>query len=124
MKGFRHRLRVLGVVLIGVLAAPVLAGGLVVVGTIATDNGDGDGFPDTNETVSLTLEWRNATGESLSGVSALLTTSTPDRVCITTSVVDLGDFDVGEIKWSPQPFVFHVLVIPVLCVASATKSPH
>jgi len=101
--------RILSAVLLGFLSVPAVSGGLVVVETIATDNGDGDGFPDTNETVSVTLRLRNATGASLNGVTALLTTYTPDRVCITTSVVDLGDFAAGEIKLSPQPFVFHVL---------------
>ena len=89
-------------------ATPLGAGGVTILETTLSDNGDDDGFADTNETVSLVLTVQNNSGVELSDVTALLTTKTPELVCITTSTVDLGSFANGEIKLS-DPFVFHVL---------------
>ncbi len=95
-------------VLVVLGAGPSLAGGVAIRGTVLSDNGDHDGFADTNETVSLTLEVQNTSGATLTGVTALLTTTTPQLVCLTTSTVDLGGLAQGEIKVSDS-FVFHVL---------------
>jgi hypothetical protein len=84
------------------------AGGLALVETVVADNGDGDGFADTRETVELRLRMRNTSGAALQDVRLFLATDTPDRVCITTPLVDLGDLAIGETKLAP-PFVLHVL---------------
>ncbi len=89
-------------------STPLLAGGVAIVETTLSDNGDHDGFADTKETVSLTLKIQNTTGAALTGVTALLTTTTPQLVCLTTSLINLGSLAQGEIKLS-DPFVFHVL---------------
>lgn len=86
-----------------------LAGGLALIEVEVSDNGDDDGFADTNETVELRLLFQNTSGAAMSGVQVELATDNPDRVCLTAATVDLGDLAIGEIKLSP-PFVFHVLV--------------
>ncbi len=89
-------------------ALPALAGGLALIETQLTDNGDQDGFADTRERVELRMRMRNTSGAALSDVHLQLATETPERVCITTATVDLGDLAIGEIKLSPS-FLIHVL---------------
>jgi hypothetical protein len=109
----RLRRRTLSVLVTGAVlvlggTAPALCGGIAIVEVVLSDNGDDDGFADTNETVHMVLELQNTSGSDLTGVTAILSTSTPDLVCPETSLVTIGDMLAGEIKSSP-PFVFHVL---------------
>jgi len=96
----------LGVVLIS--CTPALANGVALMEMAVTDNGDGDGYADTNETVLLSLKIRNSSSSPLNGVSARLTTSTPDYVCITDDRIDIGSLAAGEVRWTTQSFEFHV----------------
>ena len=87
------------------LTAPALAGGLTIVGTALTEDGDHDGYADTNETVSLRLDVRNTTGAALTGVTVTLSTVTPLFGCLTTSTVDIGSLAIGEQRLT-DPLVF------------------
>ena len=51
-----------------VLGGPVWGGGVTVVNTILSDNGDDDGFADTQETVTIRLVIENTSGIDLTGV--------------------------------------------------------
>ena len=66
---------IVGPILLGAtlcVTAPALAGGVAVVETLITDNGDDDGFADTLETVSMQLVLQNTSGMQLTGVSLRL----------------------------------------------------
>ena len=51
-------------------ATAAAGGGVVVLSTVLSDNGDGDGFADTSETVGLQLKVRNMTGNPLTGCAS------------------------------------------------------
>jgi len=85
----------------------ILAGGLVVVGMDLTDNGDGDGFADTHETVELRLTVRNTTGVALTGVTGELTTDSPWTSCISVGSIAIGDLAIDELRQT-DPFVFTI----------------
>ena len=90
-----------------VLPAPMLAGGLAITRVELSDNGDDDGFADTHETVSMRLQVENTVGADLTGVTAWITTESPDIECITRSTIDIGDLAAGEVRLT-EPFVFKV----------------
>jgi hypothetical protein len=76
-----------------------------------TDNGDDDGFADTNETVNLFVTVTNQTGRDLDGVVARLSTNSPAIDCILQPVIDIGALDAqgpGSSAEGPNPFVFKV----------------
>jgi len=102
-------------VLLTCLHGPVLAahgppplGGIVVVNTMLSDNGDGDGFADTNETVEMRLTVRNGTGGNLTTSIALLTTDDPKIECITVPMIEIGPLLAGEFRLISEPFVFKI----------------
>ena len=70
------------------LAAPVAAapGDIVVLGADLTDNGDDDGYADSNETVSMRITVRNATALSLTEVTARLSVDDPKVECVTLEI--------------------------------------
>lgn len=83
-------------------------GRLAVTGIALTDNGDNDGFADTNETVNALLTFKNKTGIELTDLTATLSTSDPDIECITQSTVSIGSMLPDEQKAAAAPFVFRV----------------
>lgn len=89
--------------------APLHAGGVAIIDTVLTDNGDGDGFADTRETVQLAVTVQNTSGVALTDVTARLSTREGQLVCITEPVIDIGDLAIGEVRVVPAPFVFQVL---------------
>ncbi len=95
-------------VLLSILAAsPILAGGIAILDTVLSDDGDGDGFADTKETVSVRLLLQNTTGVALTGVTAQLTTDDDARACVSQPALAIGNLAVAEIKLT-DPFVFSV----------------
>ncbi len=54
------------------------------------DNGDGDAFADNLETVDITLQIRNDTGQDLTNAVAIISTDDPDIDCITKDTASFG----------------------------------
>ena len=82
-------------ILVGLLSSgprAELPGEIAVAGSELSDNGDDDGFADTNETVSARLWLHNGTGITLTGVTARLETDDPKIECISSPVVFVGAF--------------------------------
>ena len=88
---------VVGALLLFLAVNPAFSGGVGIVNTIVSDNGDGDGYADTRETVDLRLTLQNTSGANLSGVTAELVSFSP-LVCISNPTVDVGALAAGEIK--------------------------
>ena len=82
--------------------------GVLVVEIVLADNGDGDGFADTNETAEMRLTVRNGTGGDLTTLIALLTTEDPKIECITVPEIQIGSLSAGEFRLTSEPFVFKV----------------
>jgi hypothetical protein len=100
-----------GIVSVGTVVL-VPSGRAALAGIRLTDNGDNDGFCDTNETCNLFVTINNQTGLNLEGVTARLSTNSPDIECIQQPVVTIGSLDpTGPNKQleGPDPFVFKVL---------------
>ena len=89
-------------------ALPAWGGGVAIVNTIVSDNGDGDGFADTRETVSLRLNVKNTSGMALSDVTLRLWPRPPALVCLTVPEITVGSLAVGESRLT-DPFIFTVL---------------
>jgi len=89
--------------------APALAnhGGVVVVNTMLSDNGDDDDYADTNETVEMRLTVRNVDGSNLPTMIALLETDDPKIECVTVPMIEIGPLFAGESRLT-GPFVFKV----------------
>jgi hypothetical protein len=69
----------------------VLTGGNVaLIATAITDNGDGDVWADTNETVDMVITLRNQTGVQLNNVQARMATSDPKIDCIINPIINVG----------------------------------
>ena len=99
--------RILGVSVL-LAAAPAFAGGVAIVTTSLTDNGDNDGFADSNETLTLFLTVRNTSGVPLSNVTARLYTLQPEVACLSTPEISIGSLAVDEELTTSQGFVFTV----------------
>jgi hypothetical protein len=54
------------------------------------DNGDGDRFADTNETVDLSLQIRNNTGQPLTNTTAMIVTDSPHIECMINDTAGFG----------------------------------
>jgi len=79
-----------------------------VVGFDLSDNGDDDGYADSNETVSMRVSVRNGVGVPLTNVIVVLSTDDPKIECVTRSLIFLGDLAIGEVRRSDQAFEFKV----------------
>jgi hypothetical protein len=66
-------------------------GTIAVLGTILSDNGDGDAFADTNETVDMQIKIQNKGTANLTGLSARLSSNDPKIDCILQAFVNIGD---------------------------------
>jgi hypothetical protein len=95
----------------------LVAGSLLVQGKVIKDDqdpaagthGDGDGSPDTNETVQMRISVKNATGVPLQNIFASLATNDSVNVdCIKQSQISIGDIGVDEVVWSEEGFLFRV----------------
>jgi hypothetical protein len=96
----------------------VPAGKLILKGVRLVDNGDGDAFADTNETVQAFVTLINKSTLDLDDVKLGLVTTSTQIDCISRPFVDLGSMaavdnpqtngvDERE-KETPIPFLFHV----------------
>jgi len=101
----------------GTLAAALLlagafssarAGGLAIVGTELRDNGDHDGYADTNETVELWLTVKNTTAQPLTGVVANLSIASGPTVCLLDGTASIGSVAPGAEVRAAEPLIFHV----------------
>ena len=81
-------------------AGLISAGGVAIVATDVADNGDGDGFADTNETIELRLQLQNTSGHSLSGIALQLSTDSPYVACVSTPGVSVGTLAAGATAWT------------------------
>jgi hypothetical protein len=84
------------------------AAGLAVVGTELTDNGDHDGYADTNETVEIRLTLRNTTATSFTGVTAHISSPPGRTICLIDGTALVGDLLPGTVVTAAEPLVFHV----------------
>ena len=81
--------------LVACLALPALSADIAVSGYALSDNGDDDGYADTNEIVNLQITVRNATDAPLTGVTARLETDDPKIECLVQHLVYIGDLAAG-----------------------------
>lgn len=109
------RIRSTSIVLVAVFLAAMLfappanGGGVAIVRTELTDDGDQDGYADTNETVELRLAVRNTSGAYLPEATIHLVPREPELVCVSEGTITVGDLAAGEERLIEQPFVFSVL---------------
>ena len=86
----------------GVLVASLFISGsladadVVVRNHVLTDNGDDDGFADTQEAVALRITVRNAGELDLTGVVARLWSSDGALACLTDAEIDIGSLLAGD----------------------------
>ena len=83
----------------------------VVSSRIAEQNGDQDGFPDTNETVNLFITVQNKTfggTREATNVVAQIYTTDPKIDCVINGLLSIGTLAPNEIREIPTPFVFKV----------------
>ena len=85
-----------------------LAGGIAVVSTSLSDNGDNDGYADSHETVTLHVTLRNASGGPLTNVTATLYGLQPDLACTTQPQIAIGNLATGQTVTPAQGFEFTV----------------
>ena len=90
------------------LALPVSADGVAIIGTELSDNGDGDGYADTYETVSLRVTVQNTTELDLQDVVLRLSSTSPEIACISRPLVYLGSLAAGETRRVDDDFVFTI----------------
>jgi len=88
--------------------APFFAADVALVGVAVSDNGDRDGFADTNETVELRLTLRNDLPEALTGLQARLASNDPKIARIFNPTLPVGDLEAGETRTLPVSFRFQV----------------
>lgn len=103
------RTALLTATLLAILGTPALAGGIAIVNTILEDNGDGDGYADTRETVTLKLTVQNSSGAALTGVTARLFATDGQLTCVTAASILVGDLTAGETRTTTEGFVFTVM---------------
>jgi hypothetical protein len=91
----------------------VRQGEIVLIGTIATDNGygDGDAFADTNETVEVRLRLLNVGETDLTGVTAHVTTTDPKVDCMLRSAIYVGDLPAGASTTTTEGVVLRVAAV-------------
>ena len=65
MRTTRIRTSILVLAIFFAGAGPALAGGIAIVSTSLTDNGDNDGYADSHETATLFLTVKNTSGSAL-----------------------------------------------------------
>jgi hypothetical protein len=88
-------------------------GGDVVVDGIVDfqDNGDGDRFGDTNESVDFTIQLRNESGRALTNVRAIIDSNSPNIDCISKAAAHFGNIPVGGTATNDlaiDPYTFKV----------------
>lgn len=100
------RLLILSVLLVG--SFPVLAGGIAIVSTSLTDNGDNDGFADSDETVTLFITVKNTSGAALNNVTATLYALDASVACLSKAQITIGSLAVDQTTTPIEGFEFTV----------------
>ena len=76
------------------------------------DNGDGDGIPDTNETVTVQLVVKNRSRSStVTDLVARLESLSPSLACVGESVIEVGDLGPLESRQPTGSFQFSIPAI-------------
>ncbi len=83
-----------------------LARTIRVVHTLTTDNGDGDGWADSHETVALHVRIHNGTQIDLTGVRARISSDDPAIECITRPFVYIGSMAADAEGFTESAFEF------------------
>jgi len=106
--------------------------GNVVVRSFRLDDtaGDGDGFPDTGETVDLYLTLLNKTGKDLTHVVVTAATGDAKVECLLRALVSLASFPADAAMEVPAPLTFRVspaadragIVPPVSCTSGVCSN--
>ena len=91
-----------------VVTPTVHAGGVAIVNAVLTDDGDNDGFADTNETESMRLTVRNTSSGDLTNVAIALIPLDAGLVCVSQTTIDVGNLAAGEERLTEEAFVFSV----------------
>ncbi|MCP3981025.1 MAG: hypothetical protein GY716_17145 [bacterium] len=97
-----------GLLALLLVAPTALAGGLAVERTRIVDDGDQDGFADTNETIQLFLTVHNTTGSDLTNVRLTLSSDSPLLRCVTRDTIELESLAPGVVTELGTPFEFAV----------------
>ncbi|MCP3982299.1 MAG: right-handed parallel beta-helix repeat-containing protein [bacterium] len=97
-----------GILVLASVGAAAQPAQITIAGHVLSDNGDDDGFADTNETVTMRLVVRNTGSQDLTGVIARMTTEDPTRVCVTAPQIVIGDLDGGEQRLTLGAFTFKI----------------
>lgn len=96
-------------------------GTVVVVGTILTDNGDGDDWADTNETIRMQITLYNRMGFDLTGVVATLQMDDPAIACVSIPTIVIGNLADRETTTSTDAFIFTVADIDRTSVTQTSR---
>jgi len=83
-------------------------GNIVIIATLLSDNGDDDGYADTNETVDMQIRIQNKGTQNLTGLGARLSTNDPKIDCILQAFVNIGDLAGRAEVISTATFQFRV----------------
>jgi hypothetical protein len=84
-------------------------GNIVVISArLISDNGDNDGYADTNETVDMQIRIQNKSTQNLTGLGARLSSNDPNVDCILQAFIDIGDLAGREDRISTGSFQFRV----------------
>ena len=83
-------------------------GNLVVISTQLTDNGDDDGYADTNETVDMVITVQNKSTQNLTGLGARMSSNDPKIDCVLQAFVNIGDLAGRATTTSTAAFQFRV----------------
>ena len=94
------------VVVSSAFAAPVEQ--VQVLGFELSDNGDADGFADSNETVEVRLVVKNVGGYDLTGVVARLASDSPPLACVTRPLILIPSLAAGETRVTDGTFEFRL----------------
>ncbi len=84
------------------------SGSVLVVDAVVTDDGDNDGWADTNETVSVRVRIANLGTTNVSGINVRAATSSPNVACILDASSFVGDIPASSDATAVDPFVFKV----------------
>lgn len=103
-----RRIAILSAALLLSVWAPALAGGVAIVSHTLADNGDHDGFADTQETAQVFLTVRNTSAGALSGVTASVYGLNPDVACTSKTTLAIGDLAAGQTVTTTDFFEFTV----------------
>ena len=93
------------------LATPLVAAPIEQVRILSyelTDNGDADGFADSNETVEVRLVVANVSGYDLTGVVARLRSENPTLACATQPLITISSLAAGETRVTTGAFEFRL----------------